>query len=166
MRPILLILLTAFALSACKEKPEEYTVTTANGQEAKIAVDRGSNSATISTGDGNAQISFGGEEQGGSLPAYAPQYPGSKYGMSVSGQGKDGKGQMVSLSTPDSTEKVAAFYQEKMTAAGMKPEVNIRGPNGFASIIASGPDNQGAMVTIVPGQEETVISIVTGDQGN
>ncbi|HYE47409.1 MAG TPA: hypothetical protein VEA44_16715 [Caulobacter sp.] len=61
------------------------------------------------------------------LPASAPAYPGAKAGASTRTVMGDTTSTAVSLTTPDSTEQVLAFYKGKLAAGGLGEvrEVNI-----------------------------------------
>lgn len=53
------------------------------------------------------------------LPAYAPAYPGAKAGTSTRTVMGDTTSTSVSLTTPDDTQQVLAFYKAKLAAGGL-----------------------------------------------
>lgn len=75
------------------------------------AQDENGKQATIETGDAASR-----------LPAWAPAYPGATAGgnLRVTGDAGSEKGGVVTLTTPDPPEKVAAFYEAHGKQEGME----------------------------------------------
>ena len=154
---LILAALSALALAACGGQ-ETKTVTVPDGKGGSATVkttEKGdSQEVTITGKDGKttATISAGGDGAAApaNLPAFAPVYPGAKIESSIVGSGPEGSGGVLVLSTPDAPDKVAAFYDARISGAGLG-DVTRFTTNEMRMIGGSaGEKGPSANVTIAP----------------
>lgn len=120
------VVLTVAALAACNSGEESTTIggTTFSGNEAQgtatIANERGS--ITALEGAAAADIQF---------PDFAPQYPGSQVDSALVSDTERGKRTNVVLATDDPVERVAEFYRDKFTSAGLAIGTSFASADGM-----------------------------------
>lgn len=100
---------------------------------------------------------------GAKVPADVPVYPGAKVegNFTVSGGGPDGQGSasQYQFTTPDSPDKVLAYYHEKLEGSGMKLALNTTTNDG--GMLMAEDDARGQAITVIVGKgsERTSISV-------
>jgi hypothetical protein len=141
VRPVLLLAALAL-LSACEDKAKVVVK-----PDAKVTVVTTPKGATVTTSDDEAGL-----EAPKDLPAFAPVYPGAVIRTQISDvAGRDGeaKGLLLVLLTQDPVAKVAAFYDGKAKAAGVKPAMIVDGSDSAVRIIGSADEKaEGALIAI------------------
>jgi hypothetical protein len=163
--PLGLLALTML-LSACEEKTQVVVK-----PDAEVSVITSSDGATVSTATDGSSL-----EVTDRLPAFAPLYPGATVKTRISDvAGKDGssKGLLLVMNTPDPVAKVAAFYDEKAKAAGVKPGMYVNEKDSAVRIFGSGASEgrsaEGALIAISradegPGTDIVITSGVAREQ--
>jgi hypothetical protein len=149
--------LAMLGLIACKPPEPSITVKDPNtGEDIKLSTkDKdGNKTITINSTEGKGTVSISGDgAPPTNMPAYLPNYPGAKYmasfttDMAAVAQSGEGKGGMATFTTPDSQDKVLAFYKDALTKAGMKE--NATGDMGGMKMLSySKADNaqEGAQI--------------------
>jgi hypothetical protein len=102
----------------------------------------------MKSADGTVQI--GGDAK---LPAWVPEYPGSKPQNAFSAQVRDGRNGTFMFMTADSPDRVAKYYREQLEAAGLT--VN--------AVVSSGSSQ---VVTATDGVKHHTVTVVAGGRGN
>ncbi len=113
--------------------------------------------------DQSATVEFG--ASGEKLPSWIPAYPGAKVQgtFSVTGNSAEGEGGTYALTTSDSADKVLAFYQDRLKAAGMTIEMNTTTPQGGMLVAEDSTKKQTATIIIGKGDSDgTSISVTFG----
>ena len=171
MKNSLMVLALACAgLIACSKAPEkaaEKAIESAMSKDGtKAKVDLSSGSAKITTTDASGKTSQ--VEIGGAKVAEAdvgvPFYPGAKIGEGASSKVSTPDANMytVMLQTPDATDKVAAFYRDKLKAMSAgKQMMDMSGADGAATF-AIGDDKAktSIQVHVMKGEKGTDVQIV------
>lgn len=131
-----------------------------------------SNSRTIEIADGGTvtvPTAAGGgltaqaAEIARTLPAYAPLYPGSTVISTLDAEGASGGGKMVTLETRDPLDKVLAFYDERIAAAGGESTLRTQtADTGVRAVRLA--DGSGGMISVASDGRTTTIGIVHGQQ--
>jgi tetrahydromethanopterin S-methyltransferase subunit B len=149
---ILALSLLAVMLSACSHKT---TITTANGTET-VTTSGDSKTTTISGKDGNVTI---GQNAVDPSKLGLPVYPGSQQVGSMSGTSAHGSGQVVSMKTADSFDKVSAWYKSQLPS-GAQQMSSTAGGNSFAEFMVT---DRGAMIMVTgkPNETDIVITVAT-----
>ncbi len=111
----------------------------------------------------SATVEFGGDVK---LPAWVPEYPGSKPVTTFAARGdsndEQGEGGNFSFTTSDAAEKVVAFYQDKLREQGLKAEFTASGGEG-GMVVASNEDNTRSMQIIVgKSDNQTSVNVTYG----
>jgi hypothetical protein len=154
---LILAALGGLALAACGgQETKTVTVPAGDGGTATVKTTQKGDAqeVTITGKDGKttATISAGGEGAAApaNLPAFAPAYPGAKIDSSIVGSGPEGSGGVLVMTTPDSPDKVAAFYEARMKAANLAD--TTRFTNNDMQMIGgtAGEKGPSANVTISP----------------
>jgi hypothetical protein len=114
----------ATLVGACSKK--STTIATPAGS---VTVERSANGGTTTVKGAGAEVHFG---KGAVDPASLglPVYPGateSDTSVSLNPSARTGGGQMVMLATPDSFDRVYAYYKEHMPAGSEKAKVSAGG---------------------------------------
>jgi hypothetical protein len=101
-----------------------------------------------------------GADSGAKLPSWVPAYPGATIEGSFAAQGPDGSSGSFSFKTPDSTDKVTAFYQDQLKSAGFTINVVSSGTQGG---MVSGEDtaNRRTVIVMVNGSTGTTSGSIT-----
>jgi hypothetical protein len=110
-------------------------------------------------------VSFGADASA-KLPAWVPDYPGSKPEGAFSASGKDGDGGMAHFKTNDAAPKVLAFYQDALKRAGYKITASLSGAaDASGGGMVAGEDaanKRSVMVTVSAGGEGTDVALTYG----
>ncbi len=166
----MLALLVAGSLAACDKAPEkvaEKAIESAMSKDGtKAKVDLSGNTAKITTTDASgktSQVEIGGARVG-EAELGVPLYPGAKVGEGASSKVSTPDGTMytVMLQTPDATDKVAAFYREKLKgmSAG-KQMMDMSGADGSANlVVADDKAKTSVQVHVMKGEKGTDVQIV------
>jgi hypothetical protein len=160
------ILVAALVLAACGQSEKKTTIVTDDGKKMTITSD-GANvengSATITTEDGD-KVTFGsGAAAAKNLPLGVPVYPGAEVKANISGKRADGKGgAMVTMTTSDTPDKVAAFYKAEAAKRGMNLKAQESMIGNMASFSAENADEEKLVATITPGEggQNTVMLVI------
>lgn len=144
----------ALALAACGSETSG-TFEGEDGETGEYTIDRstGETTATIETEDGTATLRSGSNVPV-DLPAGFSLYPGaSVISNTVVKQGAGGSGTLVSMSSGDSPDKVAAFYKNQAEAAGIEIQMEMitngaqiiggQSQDGLTFSIMANPDEEG-----------------------
>jgi hypothetical protein len=161
MHHSLKILASLLALAACGKSEKTITVKDEAGAEATAVAtadaDGKSSTTTIKSEGLEMTMSQGGKVD---FPAYAPQYPGSTIGGSVTSASNDGKkSQSFELKTSDKPADVLAFYKAKLIAGKRPIAMETSTPEG--GMIMSGGDADGVVVTVENKNGITVATIIS-----
>ncbi|MFN0166758.1 MAG: hypothetical protein ACKV22_10035 [Bryobacteraceae bacterium] len=120
----------------------------------------GGGSLEIETPEGKARFGAGDAK----LPAWLPAYPGTSPKSSFSMRGDKKDAAMVQLTTKDSVDQVAAFYEDALKKAGFKVTRTTLGSDGKSIINLTGSDDakaRTANVTVTPtGNSETMVNLM------
>ena len=99
----------------------------------------------------------------GKLPAWVPEYPGSKAQgtFSVRGSSNDGSGQggNYTFTTPDPPSKVMSFYQDKAKDLGMKANVTANTDDGGMLVFANDDSQRTLTVAVGKGSPDTTVNV-------
>ncbi|HVT17043.1 MAG TPA: hypothetical protein VHQ90_12800 [Thermoanaerobaculia bacterium] len=98
--------------------------------------------ATITAGAGAPQ----------NLPSWVPVYPGAKSQGMFSASSNTGSMQSFAVTTPDSIDKVAAFYESRLKQAGFSVQPTLMATGGTTSggvIAANTPDGKRTMQIVL-----------------
>lgn len=155
-RVLVPVALGGLLLAACSGE-QTRTVTVPDGAGGTAAVkttEKGDTTEVVISGaDGKstATITTGATGAGpANLPAFAPVYPGAKIETSMQGSGPEGSGGVLVMTTPDAPDKVAAFYDAQISAAGLGDVTRLT-TNDMRMIGGSaGEKGPSANVTITP----------------
>lgn len=135
-----------------------------NGKEVTMSIEdvkRGR--VRISADDDNgktAMVEIGGS---GKLPSWVPEYPNagdSKPVFAVRGDSGENSGEAgsVTFTTPDSVEKVVAFYQTKAEEMGMQVELKAVSSRG-GTVIGKDEPGQRTLTAIVSEGGPTTVQV-------
>ncbi len=120
----------------------------------------GSGSLEIETPEGKARFGAGDAK----LPAWLPAYPGTSPKSSFSMRGDNKDAAMVQITTKDSADTVAAFYEDTLKKAGFKVTRTTIGSDGKSIINLTGSDEakaRTANITVTPtGNGETMVNLM------
>lgn len=162
MKSAVLITSVVMGLAACS-KSNDKTITGKDpktGESVDVSVNKSdTGDMTFKSKEGTVVINSGADAK---LPAGVDVYPGAEVKSSIIGNGKDGSGAMLSMTTTEEPAKVLAFYKSKFAAKGWKISMETTMPTG--GLIAAGGENNGpgAMVTVNAEKGQTVISVISG----
>lgn len=123
-----------FVAAGCGQKSNTKTVTIA-GKDGNVTVSGNDQHMVIKSENGNATVEY--SAQGmvhANMPDYAPLYPGAKVSSSVSSNGNNSSGAMVTFSVSAAPADVVAFYKQKAHAAGFSDTMNTATDNSMAFI--------------------------------
>lgn len=103
------------------------------------------------------QTSRAGRVGGGKIPAWIPQYPGSRPKSIFYAATAEGKGGSYIFTTPDPIGRVVKFYEDGLRAGGFEIKSNVNSdprPGGMITI-DSGPK----MATVILNSEDDKTSV-------
>ena len=135
-------------VSGCGKK-DETTTTVVPGVSVTTSKTGGTETSTVNLG-GQTIVSTSGDagmKAPADLPAWAPVYPGGKVTSTMAGMGGEGS-KIVSMETADDTTKVAAFYDARIAAAGIKPAMATDSPEASMRMIPGKDDDSSGMLMI------------------
>lgn len=102
----------------------------------------------MKSADGTVQI--GGDAK---VPAWVPEYPGSKPQNAFVAQGKRGQSGTFIFKTKDSPDHVAKYYREQLEASGLT----------ISTAVTSGSSR---VITAEDGANHHTVTVVAGGRGN
>jgi hypothetical protein len=120
-----------------------------------------SGKVTIKTDKGN--VTFGGDQLPKDFPKDVAIYPGAKVESSVSGENEGKKGSWVYLSSNEALAKIAAFYEEKMKAAGWSLQTNNISGGAFQQM-AFKKGERATLIMLTGETGKTTIAIFNGTE--
>ena len=138
-----------------------YTVTGKDGQKVVVS---GSDGMLNITGEKGEKVQIATATAGKEVPlpegfpSDAPTYPGAKVVQSM----KFPNGMTVMFQTADPTDKVSAFYKEKLKANGWEVKSTIDMPQGTMLVGSKGGQVLNAAVS--HGDEGTTIALSLGKE--
>jgi len=139
-RLLITVLAGVIVLAACSSSKRVY-----NTNGATVTTDSKDNSVTVQSSEGTMKM---GKDVVDVASLGVPIYVGAKQdegALSVSGE--KGSAQMTAFTTPDSFDKVYAFYHSKMPSGSEKMKVDS-GDSSVAEFI-TGDDKAGSVQTMV-----------------
>jgi len=148
---------------------EVVTVSVADAKEGKfsISTDQGTSSVDVNqdgsmevTGaDGQtATLSTGGTAD---LPSWVPAYPNGQASTNYTATTNEGKTAMVMVTTSDSIDDVASFYEQRLKEGGLEVSKSVSNVGGetIATVGASDPKRQvSIMVASVDGKTQATVT--------
>jgi hypothetical protein len=167
---LLVLAVASAAFVACSKAPEkaaEKAIESAMSKDGtKAKVDLSSAGTRITTTDASGKTSQ--MEIGGAKVAESdvgvPFYPGAKVSEGGSSKVSTPDGQMytVMLQTPDATDKVAAFYREKLKGMSEgKQMMDMSGADGAANLMLADEKTKAMIqVHVMKGEKGTDLQIV------
>jgi hypothetical protein len=171
MKSTLVVLaVTSAAFVACSKAPEKVaekaieSAISKDGTKAKVELSTGSTKITTTDASGKTSQMEIGAAKVGESDLGVPFYPGAKMGDGASSRVSTPEGTMytVMLQTPDPTDKVAAFYRDRLKgmAAG-KQMMDMSGADGTANLMLA-DDKTKAMIQVhvMKGEKGTDVQIV------
>lgn len=145
------------------EEVVEKSIEAEGGGDASVNITDGQ--VSVQTGQGAVSVVAGGDITSlpADFPSDVPLYPGAKIVATMGSNSPDGTGYLVNFETPDSADKVAAFYKEKLggsfkTAA----EMNMNGALTLAYVSAD--EKRNVTINAGPGNGVTAVALVVGSK--
>jgi hypothetical protein len=167
MRSILAVLacavLVAAAVTGCGRSK---TVKTADGT-ATVTEKGDETTVTFQGEDGEGTFEFGSEVKVSEEEVGIPFYPGAKavHTGQMTQTGEDqGEFIQVYLTTPDSVDKVKAFYQEKLPGAKTPMEMTTGDSRMVQMVVEEGDTMKSVVITRDKDDEETQIGLMRADK--
>lgn len=164
MRTVLaMITPLAFALAACGSDTSG-TFQGEDGETGEYTIDRatGETTATITTQEGTATMRSGSDVPV-DLPAGFTVYPGAEIVSNTVVKQSGGSGTLITMSSADSPETVAAFYKAQAREAGIEIQMEMatngaqiiggQSPAGLTFSIMASPDGDGTTAQLTVGNE-------------
>ena len=162
-----IVLVLALSLTACTSHKTESTSTTTGGESSATAGAEAAATAeatdsdktvTVTTKEGTATSGKGAVDLS---KLGVPIYPGAKEGEgSFSVKSASGVGEVTTLSTADSFDKVYAWYKSQLPADAEKMKFSAGGASTAEFVAAAGDKDEGTTVMITEkGSEPTQILI-------
>lgn len=156
-RLLVCVLAGVIVLAGCSSSKKTYS---ANG--ATVTTDTSQDTVTVQSSEGTEKI---GKNVVDAASLGVPIYAGATQdegGFSVSGA--KGSAQMTSFTTPDSFEKVYAYYHSKMPAGSEKMKVGSGDDGSIAEFVIGGekPGDVQTVVMITPKGKSTAIVVTKG----
>ena len=119
--------------------------------------DGSSGSVEVKSPEGVAR--FG---QGGKLPDWVPNYPGSSPQGAFTMQGAEGENAAFHFKTSDAPSKVLGFYNDELKKAGWKVSMTASGDEGGVVVAEQPAQQRTLMVTVGAGEgAEVNLSVTT-----
>lgn len=124
------------------------------GRITITAEDEDGKNATVEIGSGAAH----------KLPSWIPSYPGSQEQghFAITGNGPDGAGGTFAFTTSDSASDVLSFYQDKISAQGMKVQVNATTPQSGVITATDDQDNRSLTIAVGRDSSKTTVNVTYG----
>ena len=152
-------------LSACSSE-ETYTLEGEDGEtgEFTIDADSGESNFSIETEDGT-MVMRSGSDVPVDLPGGFNVYPGAKVVSNTTVNQAGGSGSLVTMSSKDSPEEVAAYYKSQAESAGIKIQMQMS-TNGMQ--MAGGESEDGLTFSIMASPEDdgTTAQLTVGRGGD
>ncbi|GAA0282896.1 hypothetical protein GCM10009127_25400 [Alteraurantiacibacter aestuarii] len=163
MRRILGVSAAAMLLASCGGD-REGTIETEDG-DLEYSIDESSGNAQFRLEDDEGQqISVNtGANVAIDLPDGYTVYPGATVVSNSVINANDGAGSIVMLTTPDSPDKVAAFYRAQAEAAGITIQMETTA-QGSKMIAGESGDGKTFSLSANPGDEGTMAQLIVGSQ--
>ncbi|TIX51596.1 hypothetical protein [Alteraurantiacibacter aquimixticola] len=167
MRKFLGAAASAMLLAACGSS-DEGTITTEDG-EMSYSADRDSDEVTLrmrgEDGD-EATMRMGGADSGDvELPDGFTIYPGATVDSHITIGGDNRQGAIVNMTSPDSPDKIIAFYRQQADRAGVTINSEISA-NGMELIGGEKEDGTVLSVSAMPDDDgPTIIQLTVGRDG-
>lgn len=157
---------TADGTATVTEKGDTTTITfEGEGGEGTFEMKGDEGSATITTDEGTFE--FGSEVNASEDEVGIPFYPGAKTAhmgkMEQTGEDQE-KFIQVYLTTPDSVDKVKAFYQEKLAGAKIPMEMTTGDSRMVQMVVEEGNTMKSVVITRDNDDEETQIGLMRADK--
>ena len=147
MRKVPVLISLAF-LAGCGS--ETTTVTTSEGEQAEVAVDRTGDGANVRiTGENGEQVVIDTGGADADLPMGFSTYPGATVVTNTAIREGATIGNMVILQSSASPEEIIAFYRRQAEAAGL-PVTREVNSNGVMMIGAEAEDGKSFNLTASP----------------
>jgi hypothetical protein len=157
---------TADGTATVTEKGDTTTITfEGEGGEGTFQMEGDEGSARITTDEGTFE--FGSEVQVSEKELGIPFYPGAKavHTGQMTQTGEDqGEFIQVYLTTPDSVDKVKAFYQEKLPGAKTPMEMTTGDSRMVQMVVEEGDTMKSVVITRDKDDEETQIGLMRADK--
>jgi len=127
---------------------------------------KGNGTATVRTTDekGQEQVSTFGATGAQSFPSWVPQYTGGTVQGTFDTSGPQGRTAAFGMTTKDSVDKVADWYESQLKGAGFKVDKNVLATNGTTtggSVTAKTDDDKrtvGIIITASGGQTQAAVT--------
>jgi hypothetical protein len=165
----LLILLSAMLLSACGNS-ETIGNKDSEGNDRSISVQDKDGTRSVTSDDGLIRAKGTQGSAKARFPAYAPQYPGANVQSVVDmdvGTGASGgvKQHIITMASPDTPEKVIAFYRSRIGASGKRVK-EINGATGPMIVVGgtSPLDAEGYVTAMANGTAGTSVNVVVQER--
>jgi hypothetical protein len=144
---------------------EQMTVNAKDLQEGKLKVKTKDGTAVFdaSAKDGTIKVT---DEKGGqvatlqaggdapkNLPSWLPIYPGGSVQGTFDTKSADGRSASVTLTTPDTGDKVLSFYESRLKEAGLKVD---------STTVTSTAEGKGGILTASGGNPHREVSVLVG----
>jgi hypothetical protein len=131
---------------------------TTTGKVVTVDLDQIKEGKLTVKGDGDGETVTIGADASTKLPEWLPVYPGATTSGTFAMQGSNSAAATVGLTTSDSVENVAKFYEETFKKAGLSTTTNLMQQDG---------KNSGGMIAgeSADKKRSAVVSMATGDEG-
>ncbi|MCP4644624.1 MAG: hypothetical protein GY851_29545 [bacterium] len=130
------------------------TITGADGEQVGMKIDATEGGATMTTADGTEMLSGANAKLPDDFPEDVPQYKGMQLVMVT--KMPDGN-LSVTATTPDSIDKVAAFYKKEAEANGWNEEMSM--DMGEMKNLQYKKADRGMIVLVIKDEKETGIQL-------
>lgn len=111
------------------EKAAEAVIEAKTGE--KVQIDQSDGKVRVQSKDGKGTFVVGENKVPDDFPKNVPVYPGAKVESAMAATGGQGdSGFILTLSTPDAADKVAAFYKDAASKNGAKQLLDMQTPAG------------------------------------
>jgi len=109
--------------------------------------------------DNGGSVQIGGDAS--RLPAWIPEYPGSKPDVAFTGSSDRGEGGTFTFNTPDAPQDVMKFYQDKIGELGMKANLVANSIEG-GTIVATEENGRSLNITVAASGGRTGVTVIYG----
>ena len=147
-----IVVLGALALAACGSDDDTVTL-----GDTTFTSNEQAGTATISNAEGSITTADGAAAAKTQMPDYAPQYPGSTITTALTTRKDDRNRTNIVLTTKDGIDKVAAFYKNKFTAAGLTIASDMT--TSEVSMISAEGNGKKASITAAPDEGQTSVVV-------
>ena len=151
--------------TAVSQKPARYETTVtdgdtvtyhgSDGKTVTVTKDGDNQNVKFETGDGSFKVETG---TASALPAWLPLYTGATPKGQTQTKTPKGNQAVVSFTSPDAPNRIAAFYESKLKALGFAPLTRQQSGSMYQTLVMKHSDGRNVSVTsIQKGQETNVI---------